>query len=50
MIERSSRVRLPQGQEVEVVYLRLPDGRIVARTREELEAAAQQEQPEGRGS
>lgn len=40
MLERVSRLRLPQAKDVEVVLLRLPDGRIVARTREELEAEA----------
>jgi len=39
-------VRLPEGQEVEVVLIRLPDGRVIARTREEIEAA-QQKGPQG---
>jgi len=30
-------LRIPEVEEKEVVILRLPDGRIVARTREELE-------------
>lgn len=35
----TSLLPLPSGQEVEVVIVRLPDGRLVGRTREELEAA-----------
>jgi len=31
--------RLPSGEEVEVVFIRLPDGRIVPRRREEVEEA-----------
>lgn len=31
--------RLPEGRAVEVVFVRLDDGRLVARTVEELEAA-----------
>jgi len=30
--------QLPEGKSVEVVMVRLKDGRVVARTREELEA------------
>ena len=30
---------LPNGKEVEVIFVELPDGRIVPRTREELEPA-----------
>ena len=33
----SSSFRLPSGEDVEVVLVRLDDGRIVARTPEELE-------------
>lgn len=33
-----SSFRLPEAVDVEVVLVRLSDGRIVARTREELEA------------
>jgi len=33
----TSSFRLPEGREVEVALVRLEDGRIVARTREELE-------------
>jgi len=29
--------QLPEGKSVEVLMVRLPDGRVVARTREELE-------------
>ena len=29
--------QLPEGKSLEVVMVRLPDGRVVARTREELE-------------
>lgn len=32
-----SSFRLPEGEDVEVVFLRLDDGRIVARTKDELE-------------
>ena len=32
-----SSFRLPSGEEVEVAFVRLEDGRIVARTKEELE-------------
>ncbi len=32
-------IRFPKPQEVEVFLVRLPDGTIVARTREELEQA-----------
>ena len=31
--------RLPSGEEVEVVFIRLADGRIVPRRREEVEEA-----------
>lgn len=40
MVEQLSSVRLPGAEEVEIVLVRLSDGRVVARTREELEAAA----------
>ncbi len=40
MVEPIRTLRLPEVKEHEIVVLRLPDGRIVARTREELEAAA----------
>ena len=33
----SSSFRLPSGEDIEVVFVRLDDGRIVARTPEELE-------------
>ena len=36
-ILKSLRFRVPETQEVEVYLVRLPDGRIVARTKEELE-------------
>jgi len=32
-------VPLPEGKEVEIVLVKLADGRLVGRTREELEAA-----------
>jgi len=39
MAEPLGTFRLPQRREEEVVLLRLPDGRVVARTRRELEEA-----------
>lgn len=39
MVEQLSSVRLPGAEEVEIVLVRLSDGRVVARTREELESA-----------
>ena len=39
MPEPIKSLRLPQAAEHEVVLIRLPDGRVVARTRAELEAA-----------
>ena len=38
------RFKLPEVEEVEVYFIRLPDGRIVARTREELEAEKKEEE------
>lgn len=35
----TSLLKTPAGREVEVVLLRLPDGRLVARTAEEVKAA-----------
>ncbi len=40
MVEPIRTLRLPEVKEHEIVVLRLPDGRVVARTREELDAAA----------
>jgi len=40
-------VRFPKPQTKEVVLIRLPDGSIVARTREELEQAKQGTSPQG---
>ncbi len=39
MVEPLFPVRFPKPQEKEVLMIRLPDGTIVARTREELEKA-----------
>lgn len=39
MAELLGSIRLPERREEEVVLLRLPDGRVVARTRKELEEA-----------
>ena len=39
MVERVSSIRLPEQEDVEVVLVRLDDGTIVARTRQELEKA-----------
>jgi hypothetical protein len=39
MAELLGTIRLPERREEEVVLLRLPDGRVVARTRRELEEA-----------
>jgi len=36
--------RIPQVQDKEVVLVRLEDGRIVARTKEELEEAKEEEE------
>jgi len=36
-------IRLPDVEEKEVVLVRLPDGRVVARTREELERMKKEE-------
>jgi len=36
-------IRLPDVEEKEVVLVRLPDGRVVARTREELEKMKKEE-------
>lgn len=41
-----SSFQLPEGRDVEVVILRLDDGRIVARTKEELELLERPEPPE----
>lgn len=41
-----SSFQLPEGRDVEVVILRLDDGRIVARTKEELELLERPEAPE----
>ncbi len=38
-----SSFRLPSGEDVEVAFVRLDDGRIVARTKEELELLERQE-------
>ncbi len=38
MVERLSSLRLPGAEDVEVVLVRLADGRLVARTKQELEA------------
>lgn len=40
MPERVSSIRLPEREDVEVVLVRLDDGTIVARTREELDKTA----------
>ncbi len=48
MVERLQSFQLPHPKEVEVVLIRLPDGRIVARTAEEVEAM-EGEQKEGGG-
>ncbi len=40
MVEPIRSLRLPEAKEHEIVLIRLEDGRVVARTREELEAAA----------
>jgi len=40
MEERRSSVRLPEREDVEIILVQLPDGTIVARTRQELEKAA----------
>lgn len=50
MVERLSSLRLPAAEEVEVVLVRLDDGRVVARTREELEAATAPQAPQQEGS
>ena len=39
MVEQLSSVRLPGAEEIEIVLVRLEDGRVVARTRAELEKA-----------
>ena len=48
----TSRLPLPDGQEIEVCLVRLEDGRIVARTREELDlvesAEKRRERSEGK--
>jgi len=41
--ERLLRFRFPEVQEVEVFLVRLEDGRIVARTKEELEREKKEE-------
>lgn len=38
MVEVVSSVRLPGAEEVEILLVRLDDGRVVARTRQEVEA------------
>ncbi len=38
------RFKLPEVEEVEVVFVRLEDGRIVARTPDELEAEKKEEE------
>ena len=45
-LEESS-FRLPEGKDVEVVIVRLDDGRIIARTKEELELLERPEATEG---
>jgi len=42
--------RLPSGETAEVYMVRLADGRVVARTREELEAMTREERAEITGS
>ena len=42
-LEKSS-FRLPSGEDIEVVLVRLDDGRIVARTPEELELLERDDQ------
>ncbi len=41
MVEPIRSLRLPEAKEHEIVLIRLKDGRVVARTRAELEAEAQ---------
>ena len=41
-----SSFRLPSGEEVEIAILRLEDGRIIARRKEELELLEREEPPE----
>ncbi len=48
MVEPLFPVRFPKPQEKEVVIIRLPDGTVIARTREELEKA--QKSPGGASS
>lgn len=43
MVEPLSPVRLPGRKDVEIVLIRLKDGTIVSRTREEIEAQKRQE-------
>jgi len=42
--ERLLSFRLPEVQDKEIVIVRLEDGRIVARTKEELEEAKEEEE------
>jgi hypothetical protein len=42
---KTSLLPLPEGQQVEVVIVKLADGRLVGRTREELEPAAGEPRP-----
>ncbi len=44
MVELVSSIQLPKHQEVEIVLIRLADGKVVARTREEVEAMKAAEQ------
>lgn len=50
MVEPLGSLRLPERKDEEVVLIRLPDGRVVARTRRELEEAQAQGQQQGGGS
>jgi len=40
------RFKVPEVEEVEVVFVRLPDGRIVARTPDELEEERKEKEKE----
>ena len=48
--EKLLQFQLPEVAEVKAYIVKLPDGRVVARTEEELEELAEGKAPEGRGA
>ena len=46
----TSKLRLPEGREIEIVLVELEDGRMVGRTREEIELQEKAAPPGGSGN